>query len=121
MVMDVICMLAFAAVFYKYSYLWFPMLLGSFFSILPDLLLPLYRHAFLKPFETFHEMVHWKKEKANQWSWYIVGLASQIIISLLALAIMSAKQDVPPLTSFHPLEFAPAQTVAILHKFSKHK
>lgn len=119
--LDMISMIAFALIFYKHSQLWFPILLGSVVAVLPDFLMPLYRRSFFYPFGAFHDLIHWRKEKARKWSWYLAGIFSQALVSLLAFVVISIKQDIQPITSWKYMEFAHAKTVSVLNKIPIYK
>src|SRR6185369_14350314 len=80
-IIDTVSVITFAITLFHYQERWFPILLGGFAAQLPDLLIPLEKYKWYEPLARFHTLIHWNKNLAKNWFWYIAGFISQIAIS----------------------------------------
>lgn len=67
---------------------WNLVFIGCVASLLPDMLIPLEKYSFFRPLRRFHDLFHWDRQYARQWSWYVAGLATPTIIAALSGAIL---------------------------------
>jgi len=88
LVLDTVSTVLFALIFYLNHDRWTLILLGGLAAQLPDLMIPLQKYEWFTPLRRFHELWHWKKERAEQWGWYVVGLCSQVVVGVMALLVI---------------------------------
>jgi hypothetical protein len=67
---------------------WANILLGTIFSMLPDLLIPFEKYALLTPLRRFHNLSHWNAQQAQHWSWYIAGLTMPLMIGAVSTYLL---------------------------------
>lgn len=67
---------------------WAAIVVGALASLAPDLLIPLEKYSWFKPFRIFHDAFHWDTHRAKYWSWYIAGLVTPTIIAALSTVIL---------------------------------
>ncbi len=63
--------------------------IGAIMGLLPDLLSPLETYSVFAPLHKIHHFFHWDKRRAKYWDWYITGLVSPIIVSVICVAILA--------------------------------
>ena len=67
---------------------WTTLLIGGLSSLLPDLLTPLEKYHFMAPFRRLHELFHWNRRYARQWSWYVVGLLAPLMVAAASTLVL---------------------------------
>lgn len=85
---DIVAVAAIGLLFYSTHRHWSLLLLGGVTALIPDLLMPLERYSFYSPFTRFHDIFHWESKLAQQWRWYIVGLATPAAIAAISALII---------------------------------
>lgn len=63
--------------------------IGAITALLTDLLSPLETYSVFAPLHKIHRYFHWDERRAKYWDWYIAGLISPILVSLVCVAVLA--------------------------------
>lgn len=86
---DIILVLAFTTSLFLVQNKSANIFIGAIAALLPDLLSPLESYSVFAPLHKIHRFFHWDERRAKYWDWYIAGLISPILVSVICVAILA--------------------------------
>lgn len=87
-ILDAVGIITFTFAFYFSPAQRGSILVGSIAAQLPDLLIPFEHHPLLRWAHRLHRFFHWNRKRAQQWRWYMIGLATSTLVGVTTFWIL---------------------------------